>query len=160
MVGTITGTTRRFCKTRNDFPNSSEKLNSGKALYGEIETHVRWLVDETRRLLLGRWRLKNISAALDAPLWNDEITFIGGHVGYSVCPRHRGNGFSTLGLSYALDECFDMGLEKAFWHIDDSNTKSIRATTGCGGLRIGKLTDSNGETLSRYEIALTGQQGS
>lgn len=131
-----------------------QKIGQGRSWDGSQECHVRWLVDSVSNTLLGRVRLKNIHVQLHDPLWSDPTTFIGGHVGYSICPASRGKKLGTLLLSLALDECWNMELRSCFWSIDNDNEASIKTTLGCGGEKVGESVSPSGKALSKYEIKM------
>ena len=56
--------------------------------------------------------------------WN--LAFYGGHVGYSVRPSKRGQGYGTQILSLALFECQKLGLEKIMVSCRRENVASAK----------------------------------
>lgn len=59
-------------------------------------------------------------------LLNWDLAFYGGHVGYSVRPSKRGQGYGTQILSLALFECQKLGLEKIMVSCRRENVASAK----------------------------------
>ncbi|HVX84266.1 MAG TPA: GNAT family N-acetyltransferase [Phycisphaerae bacterium] len=80
---------------------------------------------------------------------NDYLRQHGGHVGYSVAPPYRRQGFATLMLRLALDPCRALGLEKIMLTCDDDNTASWKVIEKNGGVLAETFRDKASHTLTR-----------
>ncbi|MDQ6933623.1 MAG: GNAT family N-acetyltransferase, partial [Candidatus Eremiobacteraeota bacterium] len=78
----------------------------------------------------------------------------GGHVGYSVQPKFRGQGVATAMLHFALDRLRTLGEVEALITCGETNAASARVIEKCGGVRIvdGRNT---GRVSRRYLIPLS-----
>lgn len=94
--------------------------------------HVFWLMENG--VFLGRVRLKNLLTPFNSPVWNNVNTFRGGHIGYSVAPKHRGRGLSVLQLSLAIDKVQELApqLLTIFHSVDILNIASTKTSLACG----------------------------
>ena len=48
----------------------------------------------------------------------------GGHIGYSICPSERNQGYGTMILSLALEKCRSFGMKQAVLICSESNVSS------------------------------------
>ena len=64
---------------------------------------------------------------------NDNLRRLGGHVGYSVAPSHRGKGYATSLLAGALTHLALLGVTKALLTCDPRNVASVRVIEKNGG---------------------------
>jgi predicted acetyltransferase len=78
---------------------------------------------------------------------------VGGHVGYSVQPKFRGQGVATAMLHYACDRLRQLGELDALLTCWDENVASARVIEKCGGVRIVDAID-DGHKARRYLIPL------
>lgn len=94
---------------------------------------VFWLVDEGR--YVGQ---SSIRPELGTPYL---ITY-GGHIGYSIRPSHRRQGYGHRILQLALTQCAALGLDRALVTCDEDNTASRRIIEANGGtFESGMLMD-------------------
>ncbi|MDA0334045.1 MAG: GNAT family N-acetyltransferase [bacterium] len=101
---------------------------------------IFWLSDEG--LYVGQ---TSIRPELGTPYL---ITY-GGHIGYSIRPSHRRQGYGRRILQLALEKCAEMGLERALVTCDEDNTASRRIIESNGGVfESGLVMD---ETVARAE---------
>ena len=91
-------------------------------------THLWWVEGDT---YLGRLAIRH--ALPPPPLW------IGGHVGYWVCPDHRRRGHATAMLAAALPVAAQLGLDCVLVTCAAANAGSRRAIEANGGLFDGEL---------------------
>ncbi|HEY1977377.1 MAG TPA: GNAT family N-acetyltransferase [Candidatus Baltobacteraceae bacterium] len=71
---------------------------------------------------------------------NQWLEQLGGNIGYSTHPQHRGRGIATFLLREGLKILGRKGLTEAIVTCRDDNVASISAIEKCGGIR---LTDTD-----------------
>ena len=64
---------------------------------------------------------------------NEYLHAFGGHIGYSVRPSRRRQGYATAALSLALDRAREIGLDRVLLTCDDDNVASARTIENAGG---------------------------
>ncbi|WP_461164100.1 GNAT family N-acetyltransferase [Arthrobacter sp. R4-81] len=78
---------------------------------------------------------------------------VGGHIGYSVRPRFRRNGFAGQILDLALIEARNLGIGEALLTCDADNVASRRVIESRGGVPEALLGQESGTKLKlRYWI--------
>jgi predicted acetyltransferase len=83
-----------------------------------------WLVEG--EVYLGR---------VDIRHWlTDDLRRDGGHVGYSIRPSARRNGYGRLSLKLALVECCALGMDRVLVTCDITNEASRRIIEANGGI--------------------------
>ena len=85
---------------------------------------------------------------------NDYLLNYGGHIGYSIHPAYRGQGYGKRQLGLALDKCRDLGLGRALLTCNLSNEASRRVITANGGILEDVRTGPEGEEMQRWWITL------
>lgn len=64
---------------------------------------------------------------------NDFLAEVGGHIGYSVRPSRRRQGFASGALALVLDRARALGLDSVLITCDDDNEASARTIESAGG---------------------------
>lgn len=111
---------------------------------GFVPAHVFFLVDENETIL------GNISIRTAL---NDYLTNYGGHIGYVVSPKHRGQRFATKMLEMALEEAKLLGLERVLLTCDTANIASVKTILSNGGT-LDSEDFVSGEAIQRYWISI------
>ena len=84
---------------------------------------------------------------------NDYLLTYGGHIGYSVRPAERKNGYATQMLRLTLDKARERGIGKVRICCDHYNVASARTIRANGGVLEDELFDSSdGMLTQRYWI--------
>ena len=84
---------------------------------------------------------------------NDYLLEFGGHIGYSVRPADRKNGYAIQMLKLALDEAKALGLDRVRIACDRYNIASAKTIQTNGGVLDGERYDPQDGTLTqRYWI--------
>ena len=84
---------------------------------------------------------------------NDYLLEFGGHIGYSVRPADRKNGYAIPMLKLALDEAKALGLDRVRIACDRYNIASAKTIQANGGVLDGERYDPQDGTLTqRYWI--------
>ena len=84
---------------------------------------------------------------------NDYLLEFGGHIGYSVRPTDRKNGYAIQMLKLALDEAKALGLDRVRIACDRYNIASAKTIQANGGVLDGERYDPQDGTLTqRYWI--------
>ncbi len=132
------------------FPETVEgfaKQSRGEGLpEGWVPGTTRFLVHDGR--ILGLFNLRH---------WLTEgLLQFGGHVGYSVRPSERGNGYGTQLLEAGKKLGCEMGIDRLLVTCDPNNVASARVIEKCGGvLEDQSYHEPVGHHVSRYWIPLT-----
>lgn len=87
---------------------------------------------------------------------NDFLRRVGGHIGYSVRPTRRRQGYARAGLELALERARELGLKRVMLTCDDDNPGSFRTIEGAGGVLQDTIdaSEMGHPMLRRYWIAL------
>ena len=84
---------------------------------------------------------------------NDYLLTYGGHIGYSVRPAERKNGYATQMLRLTLGKAKERGIEKVRICCDHYNIASAKAIRANGGVLEDEAYDSlDGLLTQRYWI--------
>lgn len=84
---------------------------------------------------------------------NDYLLTYGGHIGYSVRPSERQNGYATQMLRLTLEKAKERGIEKVRICCDHYNVASAKTIRANGGVLEDECFDSSDGTLTqRYWI--------
>jgi len=118
----------------------------GEQLEEDWVPSTTWFLAEAGRLL----GVANLRHRLTPSLRR-----FGGHVGYSVRPSERGNGYATLLLEEVKRRAQDMGLSRLLVTCAPANEASARVIAKCGG----RYEDVSfyapaGHSVCRYWISL------
>ncbi|HEV2239244.1 MAG TPA: GNAT family N-acetyltransferase [Ktedonobacterales bacterium] len=113
---------------------------------GVVPETMYWLVrDDVEVLGASRLRHRLTPALEDA----------GGHIGYSIRPSARGQGYGTLQLALTLERARALGLARVLLTCDSANVASARVIERNGGeLASQGYSAITGTEVSRYWIAL------
>lgn len=84
---------------------------------------------------------------------NDYLFQFGGHIGYSVRPACRRQGYASQMLALALDICRKMGLARVLVTCDKTNTASARTILKNGGILENEVSQDS-TIIQRYWIRL------
>lgn len=141
---------------------------AGSAALGLAQNFQSWLLEATKRRTVKRsdgivpstvYLAKRISddeivGIIDVRhSLNDYLQKFGGHLGYSVRPQYRRQGYATEMLGLALDKCRSLGLSKVLVTCDKTNIASASVIKANGGVLENELEES-GIIKQRYWIQL------
>lgn len=124
-----------------------DKFRKGKVPIGFVPSSSFWLVDGENYLGSGdvRHRL------------NENLSRLGGHIGYSIRPAVWKQGLGAIQLGLLLLEAQKLGIARPMITCFDDNIGSIKVIEKNGGIRVNMVTNRvRGEKrLTRiYEINL------
>ncbi|PEX87280.1 GNAT family N-acetyltransferase [Bacillus cereus] len=86
---------------------------------------------------------------------NPELLLESGHIGYSVHPNKRRQGYATKQLQLALAEAQKLGLQKVLITCDKSNIGSAKTIQKVGGVLENEVVSSHtGEIVQRYWVEI------
>ncbi|MGO2683534.1 MAG: GNAT family N-acetyltransferase [Microbacterium sp.] len=87
---------------------------------------------------------------------NEWLRQFGGHIGYSVRPTRRRQGYAHAGLALALARTRELGLERILITCDDDNPGSYRTIEAAGGVLqdVVDATEQGHPRLRRYWLDL------
>lgn len=91
---------------------------------GIVHADSYWVTED--RIVLGFLQVRHTL--------NDFLREVGGHIGYSIRPGHRGRGHATRALGLALDRARVLGLDRVLVTCDDDNVASARTIESWDGL--------------------------
>jgi predicted acetyltransferase len=118
---------------------------------GIVAEDVLWLVRDGTEVL-GASRLRHwLTPALED---------VGGHIGYTIRPSARGQGYATLQLALTLERARALGLARVLLTCDTANVASVRVIEHNGGVLSSQgHSPVTGTEVSRYWIELEGPGG-
>lgn len=107
-----------------------------------------WLVEPGAPLIIGTLQLRHwLTPALERE---------GGHIGYSITPSRRGQGYGTRQLALGLEKARELGLDRVLVTCDTDNIASARVIQKNGGeFQDEVISDTSGKPVSRYWIDLS-----
>ena len=86
---------------------------------------------------------------------NEELLRESGHIGYSVHPNKRRQGYATKQLKLALGEAQKLGLQRVLITCDKVNIASAKTIQKVGGVLEDEVFSSHsGEIVQRYWIEI------
>ncbi|PFI22947.1 GNAT family N-acetyltransferase [Bacillus cereus] len=86
---------------------------------------------------------------------NPELLLESGHIGYSVHPNKRRQGYATKQLQLALVEAQKLGLQKVLITCDKSNIGSAKTIQKVGGVLENEIVSSHtNEIVQRYWVGI------
>ncbi|EMY5507244.1 GNAT family N-acetyltransferase [Bacillus sp. FSL L8-0642] len=86
---------------------------------------------------------------------NEELLRESGHIGYSVHPNKRRQGYATKQLKLALYEAQKLGLQKVLITCDKANIASAKTIQKVGGVLENEVVSSHtGEIIQRYWVEI------
>ena len=135
---------------RQDFPAFLGKLDDqakGRNLSpGIVPMDTFWLIKDGK-VVLGESRLRHrLTLALEVE---------GGHIGYTIRPSARRQGYGRLILSLTLKKADARGLRRVMVTCDDDNIGSRRIIEANGGVLSGKaISPYSGKVVLHYWIDL------
>jgi predicted acetyltransferase len=111
---------------------------------------VRWIWDGDISGAIGfRWQVGNAELP----------PYVLGHIGFSIVPWKRGNGYAKQALDAMLSEARRQGLAYVELAVDPDNIASQKVIVACDGVLVERFTKTAAygfaETL-RYRIELEG----
>lgn len=103
-----------------------------------------YLVRESDNRIVG---MINIRLSL-----NERLENLGGHIGYSIRPSERRQGYNRINLYLALLVCQEYGLDRVVLDCNRDNIGSSRSMMALGGRLIREWVDRDEGECQRYEI--------
>ena len=94
----------------------------------KVPARTYFFVRESDNKIIG---MINIRLAL-----NESLKKYGGHIGYSIRPTERGNGYNKINLYLGLKVCKEYGIEEVFMDADKDNPASWKTIESLGGKNI------------------------
>lgn len=113
---------------------------------GRVHNDLFWIIDDGEVVGFVSFRHE----------LNEWLRHFGGHIGYSVRPTRRRQGYARAGLALALDRARELGLESVMLTCDDDNAGSYRTIEGAGGVLqdVVDAAEQGHPRLRRYWIEL------
>jgi len=114
---------------------------------GFVEGSQYILIDDVKNKVLGMVNLRHYL--------NDFLFRVGGHIGYSVRPDERGNGYGKLQLKLALEKMAELGVMDVLITCNCDNEPSGGTIEACGGvLENAVYSPEYGCDIKRYWVHL------
>jgi len=113
---------------------------------GWVPHSTFWLIDQDEEIVA----VSNLRHSLTPQLQRE-----GGHIGYSVRPSRRGEGFGTAVLMESLQRARDLGLDRVLITCGKENLTSTRVIIRNGGqFESEEFLSERDEIIQRYWINL------
>ena len=112
---------------------------------GFVANSTYWLIDDRKEVVA----VSNLRHELTKALRQE-----GGHIGYSVRPSRRREGFGKAVLQLTLARAKERNILKALVTCDSQNTGSIEVILKNGGIFAEDEVLATGKHLQRYWISL------
>lgn len=130
----------RILKDQKDKNKLPKNLVPSTMLYGFVDNEI-----------IGRFNIRHEL--------NDHLRKRGGHIGYSVSPSQRKNGYATQMFQLGLDYCKTLGIRKILITCSDQNIPSWKIIEKFGGSLENRILDTtSNELVRRYWIDFDGPQ--
>ena len=100
---------------------------------GIVPAKTYFLIRESDNKIIG---MINIRLRL-----NEFLRTRGGHIGYSIRPTERGNGYNKINLYLGLKVLQEYGVEEAILTADVDNPASWKTMEALGGKRVEEFID-------------------
>lgn len=84
---------------------------------------------------------------------NDYLLNYGGHIGDGIRPSERRNGYATLMIALALNECKKLGIKRVLMVCDKDNIGSNKSIIKNGGILENEVLHDN-KIIMRYYIEI------
>ena len=141
------------CAGLDRAPSFERWLQAGRANSRE-ETVGRGLVPASNYLAI-RLTDHRLVGFIDVRHRLNEVLFqSGGHIGYSVRPGERRQGYATEMLRLALLKCRERGMHRILITCRKENIASARTIQSCGGVLENEVV-KDGQVYQRYWILLS-----
>lgn len=86
---------------------------------------------------------------------NEYLLKVGGHIGYSIHPKYRHQGYAKEQLKLALAECMKYKIKKVLITCNKSNPASAKTILSQGGILENELPEEGtNEIIQRYWITI------
>lgn len=85
---------------------------------------------------------------------NQDLLETGGHIGYSISPSERGNGYAKFMLKEALKSARNLGISDILITANEDNIASNAVILSAGGELENTFVEEDGNVVNRYWIKL------
>lgn len=124
-------------KDEEIIPSTLQKYSMG---FDEFMKYLETMEKDPPRLLVPAtlWFLVDEDEILGAyevrHFLNSGLLKYGGHVGYGVAPKHRGNGYAAKMIEMSMPMLKDLNLDKVLICCVDENIASAKSIVNAGGV--------------------------
>ena len=140
------------CGSLRVMENPLDFINKCKD-YESEETLPEGRVIATQFLLIRRCDNRLVGMLQVRHYFNDYLKKYGGHIGYSIRPSERRNGYAKQLLKMALPFCREIGLDKVLITCIDGNIGSEKTILANGGVYEYTIHEPNEKVdLKRFWI--------
>lgn len=112
---------------------------------GLVKDSVFFCLDEDRDIMVGAINIRHYL--------NDYLLNYGGHIGDGIRPSERRNGYATLMIALALNECKKLGIKRVLMVCDKDNIGSNKSIIKNGGILENEVLHDN-KIIMRYYIEI------
>ncbi len=123
--------------------------------YESPETVPEGLVTATQFMLVRKSDGRVVGMIQMRHYLNDYLRKFAGHIGYSVRPSERRQGYAKMMLGEVLPLCREHGIESVLITCNDGNIGSEKTILACGGVYESSVSEHDrGRDLKRFWIEL------
>jgi predicted acetyltransferase len=126
-----------LCENADTLPKFSNRL-------GFVEHEQYLLLRKNDKKILGIIMLRH---NLDK-----QLSEFSGHIGFSIRPSERGNGYAKAMLSLCLDKCPALGFNRVLITCNTNNNASRKTILACGGSFDRIAIEFDGGIVERYWV--------
>lgn len=98
--------------------------NAATTLPGRVPESIFWLIDGND--FIGRVSIRHTLT--------EDLTYVGGHIGYEIRPTKRQQGYGKIILQRGLEEAKFLGLKRVLLTCDANNIASQKIIEANGGV--------------------------
>lgn len=124
-------------KDEEIIPSTLQKFSLG---FEEFAAHLHMMETDPPRLLVPGtvWFLtdgQEIMGAIEVRHFlNSGLLKYGGHIGYGVAPKHRGNGYAAKMMEMCMPHMKNLGLDRVLICCVQENVASAKSIVSAGGV--------------------------
>lgn len=136
------GSLDKYMDNYEEWLKYREELRNCPATEERVPGEQYFMIDENNTII-GMCNLRTVTI--------DLVRYKIGHIGYSIRPSKRSNGYNKINLYLGLKKCKDFGIKEAVLTASDDNPASWKTMEALGG-KLEETFEGYDELVRRYVI--------